>query len=69
LNPRLIALLFVSVLVGVLAAVATLIAGWGVLAALAAYCVGGALSLTVLSILAVSLPRRKPQPAPRSLHV
>jgi hypothetical protein len=67
-NPRLIAILFVSVFVGMLAAVVTVIVGWGILAALGAYCVAGSLSLVVLSIVAVTIRVRKPEPKARGLH-
>jgi hypothetical protein len=68
LNPRLIAFLFVSVFVGMIAAVVTLIAGGGILLALGVYCLAGSLSLVALSVVAVTVAERKPQPETRRLH-
>ena len=68
LNPRLVTFLLASTAAGLTAAAATLIVGGGVLAALAANCLGGTLSLLALSVVAMGLDAREPAAAPQRAH-
>ena len=61
MTPRLVIFLFVSALVGVGAAVASVVSGLGVVVALLAYC--GASSVSLLGLAVAAMPRA--QRAPR----
>jgi hypothetical protein len=54
--------LLVSMVIGVLAAVSALLAGWGWLATLLIYSLGRSATLLALSVVALFPPRDKPAP-------
>ena len=76
MNPRLVICLLLSTTVGIGSAVLAVASGWGLLAGLAIWSVGGSVCLVVTSLAAVALEdlvkRRgasdKPQPASSPAH-
>jgi hypothetical protein len=75
-NPRLVICLLLSTAVGIGSATLAVASGWGLLAGLAIWSVGGAICLVATSVAAVALEdlvkrraaREKPQPASSPAH-
>jgi hypothetical protein len=76
MNPRLVICLLLSTAVGVGSAILAVVSGWGLLAGLAIWSVGGAVCLIVTSLAAVALEelvklratREKPDRASSPAH-
>lgn len=76
MNPRLVICLLLSTAVGIGSAILAVVSGWGLLAALAIWSVGGAVCLVVTSLAAVALeelvkrraPRQKAERRPSPAH-
>lgn len=76
MNPRLVICLLLSTVVGIGSAILAVVSGWGLLAGLAIWSVGGSVCLVVTSLAAVALeelvtrraPRQKAEARPSPAH-